>query len=200
MNEFHIAPGAVKVTLPIVLLDAYTGEPKTGVSIADLTYICYGVRTADNQVHTLWAEDISELAQLDTEHTSNCAKEIGHGLYRLDIHDDCVPSGYRYCDIFVWDEVNQSILPCHIKITLASPPATPEEIVTAIKDMTGLTAGGTFTFAKMMKILNAWTAGKWQQKGQTTTSQLLDPDDGVTVIMEITPSKETPYKTVRILL
>ena len=73
------------------------------------------------------------------------------------------------------------------------------EIITALKVSTGYTAGGTSTFAEVMKINVAFAAGIWQDKsGSPGTYQLLDADNGSTVILEITPSETTPYKTVTI--
>lgn len=72
--------------------------------------------------------------------------------------------------------------------------------VTAIFAKSGITAGGTWTFAKVLKVMTAWAAGKWQDKsGSPGTYEVLDPDDGTTVIAEITPSVTTPQKQVTIL-
>ena len=74
-------------------------------------------------------------------------------------------------------------------------------VVTAIKAMTGITAGGNYTFAQLCKIISAMLAGKWQDKaGVSGTYQVLDPDNGTTVIMEITPAETTPQKTVSVLI
>jgi len=73
-------------------------------------------------------------------------------------------------------------------------------LVTAIFAKTGITAGGTWTLAKILKVLTAWATGKWQDKsGSPGTYEILDPDDGTTVIAEITPSATTPQKQVTIL-
>jgi hypothetical protein len=62
---------------------------------------------------------------------------------------------------------------------------------------TGFTQGGTWTYAKLFKVMSAWAVGKWRDKaGSPGTYQILDPDDGTTVILEITPSATTPQKTV----
>jgi len=71
----------------------------------------------------------------------------------------------------------------------------------AIMSDTGITEGGTWTFEKLMKICAAWFAGKWQDKsGESGTYEVLDPDDGETVILEVTPSATTPQKTVVVLI
>lgn len=73
-------------------------------------------------------------------------------------------------------------------------------VVAALMADTGITAGGTWTFEKAMKVLTAWATGKWQDKsGVSGTYQILDPDDGLTVILEITPSATSPQKTVVVL-
>ena len=77
---------------------------------------------------------------------------------------------------------------------------TASAIVAALMADTGFTAGGTWTYEKLCKVLAAWTVGKWQLKtGETGVYEVLDPDDEETVIMEITPAATTPYKTVAIL-
>jgi hypothetical protein len=64
----------------------------------------------------------------------------------------------------------------------------------------GLTAGGTWTFAKILKVLIAWNAGKWQSKvGVTGVYQILDPEDNTTVILEVTPSLTSPQKVTVIV-
>ncbi len=73
------------------------------------------------------------------------------------------------------------------------------DIITALKASVGYTAGGTSTFAECVKIMTAWAAGKWQDKsGSPGTQQVLDADDGATVILEVSPSLTTPYKVVSI--
>ncbi len=79
-------------------------------------------------------------------------------------------------------------------------PPTTGEIAAALKASTGWTAGNTMTLAEVVKILAAWSAGQWRDKdGAAGTYQVLDPDDGTTVICEITPSETTPQKTVSIV-
>ena len=78
--------------------------------------------------------------------------------------------------------------------------AMAASVVTTLLAKTGITAGGTWTFEKIMKVLTAWAAGKWQDKaGSPGTYEVLDPDDGTTVIAEVTPSETTPQKLVTIL-
>jgi len=49
-------------------------------------------------------------------------------------------------------------------------------------------------------ILKAWCAGKWQLKsGETAVYELLDADDGTTVILEMTLSQTTPYRTITLI-
>jgi hypothetical protein len=77
---------------------------------------------------------------------------------------------------------------------------TAADVITALKAMTGITVGDTWTFAEWCKILAAFAAGKWQDKtGVPGTYQILDPDDGTTVIFEITPKATTPQRTVTII-
>ncbi|NIA17288.1 MAG: hypothetical protein GWO86_02960 [Planctomycetes bacterium] len=75
-----------------------------------------------------------------------------------------------------------------------------DQIATALKNATGFTAGGVWTFAKTQKVIAAVLAGKVQDKsGSSTVKEILDPDDGTTVIAEITPSATTPYRSITVL-
>jgi len=72
-------------------------------------------------------------------------------------------------------------------------------ITTDLFNRGGITKGGSWTFAKLQKILAAWSMGKWQTKtGFPGTYQIIDPDDGQTVIAEITPNITSPQKVVEI--
>jgi len=85
-------------------------------------------------------------------------------------------------------------------VTIAGGSITAAEIVDALMADTRFTAGGAMTYEVLLKILAAWSAGKWQLKtGTTDTYQLLDASDGTTVVMEIVLSQTSPYKTVTIV-
>jgi hypothetical protein len=63
--------------------------------------------------------------------------------------------------------------------------------------LTGITAGGTLTGQKLLKLLSAQVAGNWRVKsGETNIFELLDADDGSTVIVEMQLSQTTPYRTM----
>ena len=64
----------------------------------------------------------------------------------------------------------------------------------------GITAGGTWTMAKLLKVMVAFAAGKWQDKsGEAGTFEVLDAEDVSTVVLEITPAAVSPQKVVSIL-
>lgn len=68
-----------------------------------------------------------------------------------------------------------------------------------ILGITGITAGGSWTLQKALKVLNAWCAGLWRAKtGSSTIKELLDPDDGTTVILETVFSSTSPYVNVTV--
>lgn len=49
------------------------------------------------------------------------------------------------------------------------------------------------------RILRAWIAGNWRLKsGETDVYELLDADDGSTVILEMSLSQATPYRTITV--
>lgn len=50
-------------------------------------------------------------------------------------------------------------------------------------------------------ILKAWAVGNWRLKsGETDVYELLDADDGTTVVAEMTLSQTTPYRTVTVMI
>lgn len=65
--------------------------------------------------------------------------------------------------------------------------------------LTGVTEGGSWTMAKLLKIQIAMAAGGFRDKsGSSGVYEILDPDDGSTVIAEITPAQTTPYRSVTV--
>ena len=95
-----------------------------------------------------------------------------------------------------------------VVVTTADVTAYPDvpdvaDIVAGILAMTGVTEGGTWAFDKVLKILNAWAAGNWIVKStDTTVQQLIDPDDGETVILEQSltrsPSSGEAYRDITV--
>lgn len=78
---------------------------------------------------------------------------------------------------------------------------TTSQITTAILAMTGITVDGTWSFAKLMKVIAAFEAGIWRDKSGTPgVQEVLDPDDESTVVLEVTPKKTTPYRTVTVMI
>ena len=75
------------------------------------------------------------------------------------------------------------------------------DFVTALMNDTGITQGGTWTFEKLMNVMAAAFSGKRQLKsGETNVYEFLDPDDGATVVFEMTASKTSPYFTFSVLI
>jgi len=70
-------------------------------------------------------------------------------------------------------------------------------VATALMAKTGVTAGGTYTVNDLMKALGAFILGTWQDKAGEggAVQELLDWEDDVTVILELTSSGTSPYKT-----
>jgi len=65
---------------------------------------------------------------------------------------------------------------------------------------TGVTEGGVWTFAKVMKVINAFAVMNMQLKtGTTATYEILDPDDETTVVAELTTAGTSP-PTISILI
>jgi len=73
--------------------------------------------------------------------------------------------------------------------------STPAAFVAALLAETGWTAGGIMTIETLYKLMSAWIGGNWRDKsGSSTIKELLDADDGSTVIAEMTVSQTTPQK------
>ena len=77
----------------------------------------------------------------------------------------------------------------------------PSINTTALLAIVGVTVGGTMTLQKLLKIQAARAAGNWRAKPtDSTVDQLLDPDDGETVILEQTLSQTSPYVTIAVMI
>ena len=73
------------------------------------------------------------------------------------------------------------------------------ELVAAMKAITGITVGGTWTWEKIMKINAAWIAGNWRVKPSDGTKQeLMDAEDNTEIILEQTLKQTTPYRTITV--
>jgi len=74
------------------------------------------------------------------------------------------------------------------------------ELAAAMKAITGITEGGTWTWEKIMKITTAFMAGDWRLDATGTKQELMDAEDGSTVILEqdITrsPSAGNKYRDI----
>ena len=71
---------------------------------------------------------------------------------------------------------------------------TTAEIVAAWLAATGVTEGGTWTLAKLLKVKAALAAGNIKDKsGVANTYEILDPDDGSTVVAEVLATDTSPY-------
>ncbi len=75
------------------------------------------------------------------------------------------------------------------------------DITNAMKAMMGITEGGTWSWEKVLKITTAFAAGNWRKKSDTT-DELLDAEDGTTVILEQTitrsPASGSNFRTITV--
>ncbi len=75
----------------------------------------------------------------------------------------------------------------------------PSDLSAAMKAIIGITVGGTWTWEKIMKICTAWISGNWRIKPTDNTKQeLMDAENGTTVILEQSLSQTTPYRTITV--
>ncbi len=75
------------------------------------------------------------------------------------------------------------------------------ELANAMKAITGITEGGTWTWEKIMKIATAWVAGNWRVKpSNSDVQELMDAENGTTVILEQAltrfPGSGLNYRTI----
>lgn len=85
----------------------------------------------------------------------------------------------------------------------ASPDTDDTPVAQGEMYWNGTTEGGAWTSQKESRIIAAWVAGNWRQKAADLTGtikELLDPADGTTVILEMTVSITTPYRTITVLI
>ena len=108
--------------------------------------------------------------------------ELEEGLYYLDYNFTATGA---YIGLFFEDGTKKT--------------ASAIRIETPLLQQVGVTVGGTWTTAKLLKVMAAWMMGKWQDKsGVAGTYEVLDPDDETTVVAEVVPQASTPQKTVTI--
>ena len=74
---------------------------------------------------------------------------------------------------------------------------TAQAVVDALMADTGITAGGTWTYEDWCKVVGAYLIGTWRDKSGEGTSvqEILDAEDDVTVILELSAGETSPYKT-----
>ena len=121
--------------------------------------------------------------------------EVEDGLYYLDYN---FADAGTYAGLFYEDGTKKTGIA--IRIQPAGAAAEAGAIVAALLAETGITEGGTWTFAKVMKVINAFAVMKMQLKtGTTATYEILDPDDETTVVAELTTGETSP-PTISILI
>jgi len=109
---------------------------------------------------------------------------------------DAVPGGFPTETILPVEE-DFIVLPANVYDALFGSGHLVVDINPA---MTGITQGGTMTFATAMNILLAFAAGRGRKKAGVSnkTIELLDPEDDETVILTEVLQKISPYRTVTI--
>ena len=147
-----------------------------------------GGRDADDYDVTLTEEGDSGHYIADFDGSGNIALGTYHvtiykqlGANPTDIVDTPIGQGVIY-----WDGTAE------VTIVAADFQASLLAII-------GVTVGGTMTLETLLKIQAAWIAGNWKDKsGSSTVKELLDADDGSTVLLEMTLSETTPQRTITV--
>jgi len=127
--------------------------------------------------------------------SDNTLTAIGNGRYYLEL------SAAEVANLAVIEGRYKSANTAEIPgTTIQIVAQDPYDVVASIFAKTGITVGGTWMFSTIMKVTLAWMLGIARDKsGVPGTQEILDPDDGVTVIAEVVMSTTTPYRTVTIL-
>lgn len=147
------------------------GEPPTGVELEVLRYTSsvYISTIEDNENRVDVATILGE-PPLSEENLAERILENPNNLLLTDENGYVTPTNLSLQDLYT---------------------ALAEKIMSS----TGVTKGGTWTVKDVLRVLSAWAAGKWRDKdGTAQTYEILDPDDGTSVILEILLSKTSPYK------
>jgi len=61
----------------------------------------------------------------------------------------------------------------------------------------GVTEGGSWDLQKALKIITAWCGGNWRYKAENVY-ELLDAEDGATVMLEMQLSQGSPYRQITV--
>ena len=76
------------------------------------------------------------------------------------------------------------------------------QVTTAIKAMTGITVGGTWTFAKWCAVIAAALAGDYRLKSDSSAQEILDAESGTDLVItethERVPAAGGKYKDVTV--
>lgn len=168
--------GSTDVTLPVLLRDALTGEPKTGVTVTNLDVRWIRVET-DNDVTYEAAHNLTALTALTDDHTDYGAYEIGQGEYRIDLPDAIFASGATLAKVVIWDAAANTVL--------------AEHIVIALDGVDVQAVNGSQEAADSLEIAAARIANKkdWDSSG---VEQVYDAA-GTTVLKVFTPSTGGGY-------
>lgn len=144
-EQYVIKAGSTDVSLPVLLLDAYTGEPKTGLTETNLDLQWIRVET-DNDVTLEAKHDLIALATpaLTDPHLDYGCEEIGLGYYRVDLPDGIFAAGARQVRIAIYDGAAAAILQKDLIVDLvAYDPADSVRLgLTALPNAAADAAGG----------------------------------------------------------
>ena len=185
--------------------DIYVGDFDTNI-IAGHYYLAAYLQTtgapldADSVVASgeIWWDGSTE--QTQTEYELNAyapATEAKQDI--IDTNVDSVLSDIDKFDNMITEDSGGNYFTATALELAPTAEMDATEFATAMKAITGITEGGTMTWQTLMKINAAWVAGNWQLKsGETAVYELLDADDGATVIMEMTLSQTTPHRTISV--
>ncbi len=147
-----------------------------------------------------WNTNTWRTIETFTHATSEESHEIG-----LNISSGSITGLVRIRFLQTTQEASSVMYVNHCVVQFVTSAVTVADIVAGMKAMTGITEGGVWTWEKALKITTAWVAGNWRLKASDPTKQeLLDADDGTTVILEQTltrlPAGGSNYRGIMILI
>jgi len=109
MIDWLIDEGKTDITLPVRLYDAFNGNPKTGLTIANLQIRYIRVEDDNDVTISSWTS-LAVLGALTDAHADNYGYEIGEGYYRIDVPDAVCAAGASRASLLVQDRVDESIM------------------------------------------------------------------------------------------
>lgn len=205
-DNLNIASGIIEANVKVWRNTAVAINPVPGVPVIDLKYM-EGITThVANLVSLVTYLLATNLADLTTEiadgsiiaqmlavggdisnydSSTDSQEAIANASVALQTVVDAVQIQTDKLDSMIDEQSGANQFTTEALTNAPTAEMDADELADAMKAITGLTVGGTWTWEKTEKIRNAWMAGNWRVKEtDPDVQELLDAEDGTTVILE----------------